>query len=97
MPEPRKSLACELEQLLELADHLHVTPFFEAGRHARAQMTFQERRLEGLERTLDGVRLLENVDAIFVCFNHLADAAEMTFDGRQAIEDLFLVGLHLRP
>src|SRR5215470_4624449 len=89
-----KLLARELEQLAQLADHLRVAAFLEAGWHARGQVSFQQRTLEGLDRALDRVRLLEDVDAVNVVLDHLADTAQMTLDGRQAVHDLFLVSLH---
>ena len=49
-------------------------------------MALQKRRLECLERSLDGVGLFDDVDAVLVVLDHFADAFEVTFDGRQTVE-----------
>src|SRR5258708_33834429 len=57
-------------------------------------MTLEQRRLERLERPLDRVRLFDDVDAVLVFLDHLADALEMALNGGQAVQDLFFVALH---
>ena len=51
-----------------------VAAFLEAGRDARGEVALEERGLEGFERALDGVGLLEDVDAVLVLLDHLANA-----------------------
>src|SRR5262252_4334911 len=87
-------LSGELEQFTELADHLRVAPFLKTGGHARGEMAFEQRAFERLDGALDGVGLLEDVDAVDVLLDHFADATQVALDGRQAIKDVFLVGLH---
>src|SRR5262249_46068786 len=88
------SLTRQLEQLAQLTDHLLVAALFEACRDARAEVALEQGAFERLERSLDGIRLVEDVDAVLVGFDHLADALEVALDGRQAVQDLLLVGLH---
>src|SRR5258708_27191548 len=89
-------LSEELEHLAELADHLLVAPLFEAVRYARGEMALAQCRLERLEPPLDRARQLDDVDAGLVSLDHLADALEVALDGRQAVEDLLFVSLHVR-
>src|SRR5260370_1699644 len=91
-----RSLARQLEQLAQLADHLIVAALLESRGHAGSKMAFQERRFEGLQGALDGIGLLDNVDAVLVFLDHFADAFEVSFDGSQSVQDLFLVALHGR-
>src|SRR5262245_23874105 len=91
-----RSFSAELKQLPQFADHLLVTAFLEAARHAAVQVTFEERRLERLEGTLDGERLAQDVDTVLVVLDHFADALEVAVDGRQSVQDLLLFGLHCR-
>ena len=58
-------------------------------------MALEERGLERLERALDRVGLLDDVDAVLVVLDHLADALQVALDGGEAIQDLLLVGLHV--
>src|SRR5882762_547241 len=90
----RWSFTRELEELAQLADHLVVTTFLESGRHARREVPFEQRRLECFECTLDRIRLFDDVHAVLVFLDHLADALQVTLNGGQAVQDLFLVALH---
>src|SRR6185437_2718904 len=87
-------LSGELEQLTELADHLGIAAFLEAGGYARGEVAFEQRAFEGFDGALDGVGLLEDIDAVDVLLDHLANTAQVALDRRQAVQDLFLVGLH---
>src|SRR5579859_2446936 len=90
------SLTGDLEQLAQLADHLVVAAFPETSWHAGGEVALQEGGLEGLERALDGIGLFDDLDTVLVFLDHLANAFEVTLDGRQAVQDLFLVALHGR-
>src|SRR5919202_726598 len=87
-------LSGELEQFAELADHFGVTAVFEARGHTRPLVPLQVRALEGFDGALDGVGLLEDIHAVDVVLDHLANTAQVALDGGQAIQDLLLVGLH---
>src|SRR5437867_3308799 len=92
----RSLLPRELEQLVQLADHLGVAAFPEPGRDAAVQVPLEERRLERLQGALDGVALLEHVDAIRVLVDHLADALEVALDRGQPVQQVLLARLHDR-
>ena len=71
-------------------------PSLKPVRDAGREVALEQGRLERLQGALDGVGLLEDVDAVHVLLDHLADALEVALDGRQSIEDVLLVGLHVR-
>src|SRR5207248_1281707 len=68
----------EVEELRELLDDLLVTALLESLADAAVQMSGQQEAFELVDRALDRVGLLQDVDAILVFLDHPADALEMS-------------------
>src|SRR5262245_58855751 len=57
-------------------------------------MALEQRTFERLQGTLDGVRLVQDVNTVLVGFDHLANTLQVALDRREAVQDLLLVALH---
>src|SRR5207244_5195274 len=92
-----RSLARQREEVGELFDHGVVATLLEPGGDAGREMPAQQLGLELLQRALDGERLLQDVDAVGVVLDHLADALDVTLDRCETRVELALLCLHRMP
>src|SRR5262245_47035914 len=58
-------------------------------------MSGEECVLQLIDCALDGEGLLEDIDAIGVILDHLADTLQVPFNRREAIEHILLICLHV--
>src|SRR5579875_545382 len=84
----------ELEQLVQLFHDLVAAALAETGGDAGGEVAFEQDAVELVEGALDGVGLLENVDAVLVLLDHLANAFNVALDIREPVENVFLFRLH---
>src|SRR6185503_11398554 len=74
----------ELEYVAELVENLVLATTFESRGHAAGEVSAEELRLEALERPLDGVGLLQHVDAVRIFVHHPLDRLDVSFNARES-------------
>src|SRR5713101_9530612 len=57
-------------------------------------MVFQDNRFELLYRLAYSVRLAQNIDAVFILFNHFTNSSEVTLDVIEPFKYVLLVSAH---
>jgi hypothetical protein len=92
-----RSSARKREQLLQLSQDLTVPTVPDPIRDAMGEMSPQQHLLELFDRALNRVGLLQDINAVRIFLDHLADAAKVTFNGVQAPEGIALRCLHVSP
>src|SRR5689334_11838219 len=88
------AVASEVIELNEFLDHFALTATLDALRHAAMQVILEDQGLQLLDGFADGVRLAQDIHAILVVLDHLADAAQVPLDIVQPLDDISLVGAH---
>src|SRR5436305_9872888 len=85
----------QIIELHQFCDDCFFPSVANALGNAGLQMVFQNERLEFLDGLAYRIGLAQNVNAILVLFNHLANTTNMSFDVVQPFEDIRLVSTHL--
>src|SRR5262249_33746017 len=84
----------KLEQLAELADHLVVAALVEAGPDTAVQVALQQDALQLVDGPLDRIGLFQDVDAVLILVDHLADPLQVALDVGQPPEYVRFGRLH---
>src|SRR6267143_3149002 len=83
--------AGEFEDVAELAENLILAALSERRRDTAREMTAEKLGFETLQRPLDGVGLLEHIDAINILVDHSFDRLDVAFDARETRAELVLL------
>ncbi len=51
-------------------------------------MVVEQEQVDLVERGLDGLNLVDDVDAVFILFDHAHHAVDVTGDGAQAVQQV---------
>src|SRR5215469_258779 len=91
---PSLAIARQVIELHQFLDDRVLAAAFDAFGHTAVQVPLQQQRLQFLDGLADGVGLAEDIHAILVLFDHLANAAEMALDIVQPLDHLSLFSTH---
>jgi hypothetical protein len=90
---PRRFLQ-QPDQLIEFGALFFRVATLDRGFDAMFGMVLQHQLLDAKDRRPDRGRLGQDVHAVAVTLDHLGDTTHLSFKPRQAVQRLFLVGLH---
>src|SRR5262245_37238088 len=87
-------IAREVIELHELVDDLALPTSLYALWDATLEVAFDQQRLELLQRLAHRIGLAQDVDAVLILFDHLADPPNVALDVIEALENVLFVRHH---
>src|SRR5690348_14670247 len=90
----RLAIAREVVELHQFGDNGLFAALTDALRHAAMQMVFEDQHLQLLNGFAHGIGLAQDVHAILVVADHLADAVQVPLDVIEAFEHVLFIGFH---